>query len=78
MDELFSSISVVLGLVSVIGKVNTGSEFELISSAAVVLGLPPRAVNAGPAFELDSSAIAVVESVSAVGEVNAWGLVSSA
>ena len=51
---------------------------QFVSSAAVVLGLAPRAVkNAGSAFALDSSTIAVVESVSAVSEVNAWGLVSS-
>ena len=67
-----------LGLISVVGEGNAWSEFELDSSAAVVLGLAPRAVkNAGSAFELDSSAIAVVESVAAIGEVNAWGLVSS-
>ena len=56
---------------------NTGPAFELDSPTAVVLGSPPRAAYAGSAFELDSSAIAVVESVSAVGEVNAGRLVSS-
>ena len=65
-----------LGLVSLVGELNTGSVFELVCSTAVVLGLPPRAVNAGSALELVSSTIAMVESVSAVGEVNARGLVS--
>ena len=67
----------VLGPVSAVGEVNTGPTFELVSFTAVVLGLAPRAIIAGSAFGLDSSAIALVESVSAVGEVNAWGLVSS-
>ena len=77
MDELFSSITVVLGVVSVVGEVNIESACELVSSTTVVLELAPRAVNAGSADELFSSTIAAVESVPAVGEVNAGGLVSS-
>ena len=69
MDELFSSISVVLGLVSVIVKVNTGSAFELFSSATVVLVLAPRAENDGSAFELISSIDVVPRLVSGVAEV---------
>ena len=58
-----------LGVVSVVGEVNIESACELVSSAAVVLGLSPRAVNAGSAFELFSSIDAVPRLVSVVGEV---------
>ena len=60
----------VLGLVSFVDEVNTGSAFELFSSTAVVLGLAPRAVNnAGSAFEHFSSIDAAPGLVSGVGEV---------
>ena len=58
-----------LGSVSAVDKISTGSAVGVFSSTAVVLGLVSAVVKVGSEGEVCSSTVVALGSVSAVGEV---------